>query len=57
MAKIRVLLVDYHDLIRYGLRRLLEDKGIEVVDEANSGEQALDKVRKFKPDEIGRAHV
>ena len=52
MAKIRVLLVDDHDLIRYGLRRLLEDKGIEVVDEANSGEQALDKERKFKPDVV-----
>lgn len=52
MAKIRVLLVDDHDLIRYGLRRLLEDKGIEVVDEANSGEQAMDKVRKLKPDVV-----
>lgn len=52
MSKIRVLLVDDHDLIRYGLRRLLEDKGIEVVDEANSGEQALDKVRKLKPDVV-----
>lgn len=31
MAQIKVMLVDDHDLIRYGLRRLLEDQaGIEV---------------------------
>ena len=53
MANIKVMLVDDHDLIRYGLRRLLEDQvGIEVVDEANSGELALEKVRKIKPDVI-----
>jgi two-component system invasion response regulator UvrY len=52
MANIRVLLVDDHDLIRYGLRRLLEDKGIEVVDDASSGEQAMEKVRKHKPDVV-----
>jgi two-component system invasion response regulator UvrY len=53
MANIRVMLVDDHDLIRYGLRRLLEDQsGIEVVDEACSGEEALDKVRKVKPDVV-----
>ncbi len=53
MAQIKVMLVDDHDLIRYGLRRLLEDQpGIEVVDEANSGELALEKVRLVKPDVI-----
>jgi two-component system invasion response regulator UvrY len=53
VANIRVLLVDDHDLIRYGLRRLLEDQsGIEVVDEANSGEQAMEKARLLKPDVI-----
>lgn len=53
MANIRVLLVDDHDLIRYGLRRLLEDQsGIEVVDEANSGEQAMEKARSLRPDVI-----
>lgn len=53
MAKIKVMLVDDHDLIRYGLRRLLEDQaGIEVVEEANSGETALDKVRSTRPDVI-----
>jgi len=53
MTNIRVMLVDDHDLIRYGLRRLLEDQaGIEVVDEADSGERALEKVREAKPDVI-----
>ena len=53
MANIRVMLVDDHDLIRYGLRRLLEDQnGIEVVEEANSGEKALEKVRNAKPDVV-----
>ena len=53
MANIQVMLVDDHDLIRYGLRRLLEDQsGIEVVDEASSGEQAMEKVRSVKPDVV-----
>ncbi len=53
MANIRVMLVDDHDLIRYGLRRLLEDQsGIEVVEEASSGEQAMEKVRSVKPDVV-----
>ncbi|MCW9014822.1 MAG: UvrY/SirA/GacA family response regulator transcription factor [Gammaproteobacteria bacterium] len=47
------MLVDDHDLIRYGLRRLLEDQaGIEVIDEASSGEEALEKVRTARPDVI-----
>ena len=53
MANIRVMLVDDHDLIRYGLRRLLEDqKGIEVDEEANSGEKAQEKIRAVKPDVV-----
>ncbi|MCW8853840.1 MAG: UvrY/SirA/GacA family response regulator transcription factor [Gammaproteobacteria bacterium] len=53
MANIRVMLVDDHDLIRYGLRRLLEDQsGIEVVAEADSGEKALELARSTKMDVI-----
>lgn len=53
MANIRVMLVDDHDLIRYGLRRLLGDQsGIDVVEEASSGEQALEKIRKTETDVI-----
>jgi two-component system invasion response regulator UvrY len=47
------MLVDDHDLIRYGLRRLLGDQsGIDVVEEASSGEQAMEIVRSIKPDVI-----
>jgi len=53
VSNIRVMLVDDHDLIRYGLRRLLGDQsGIEVIAEADSGEKALELVRKEKPDVV-----
>jgi two-component system invasion response regulator UvrY len=39
---IKVFLVDDHELVRTGIRRLLEDvRGIKVVGEADSGEQAV----------------
>lgn len=39
---IRVLIVDDHDLVRVGIRRILESvPGIEVAAEASSGEEAL----------------
>ncbi len=45
MKNIRVLLVDDHPVAREGVRRLLElDSQILVVDEAESGEEALDKM-------------
>jgi len=51
---IGVLIVDDHDLVRTGIRRLLEDRrdsdGIEVLGEADSGEAAIEAVRTLKPD-------
>ena len=48
---IRVLLADDHQLVRQALRTLLErDPGIDVVGEADDGYQALDAVRRLKPD-------
>ncbi|RQM38122.1 UvrY/SirA/GacA family response regulator transcription factor [Erwinia psidii] len=39
---ISVLLVDDHELVRAGIRRILEDiKGFQVVGEANCGEEAV----------------
>lgn len=39
---ISVLLVDDHELVRAGIRRILEDiKGIRVAGEANCGEDAV----------------
>jgi len=40
---IKVLLVDDHELVRTGIRRLIEDiKGLEVVGEVETGEAAID---------------
>jgi two-component system invasion response regulator UvrY len=50
---INVMLVDDHDLVRKGIRRLLDDaSGIKVVAEATDGEQAIRQIRKNKPDVI-----
>ena len=50
---INVMLVDDHGLVRTGIKRLLNDvSGIEVVAEAESGEQAIRQVRKQRPDVI-----
>lgn len=48
---IKLILVDDHEVVRSGLRRLLElNKRIEVVAEANSGEQAYQCYGEQKPD-------
>lgn len=50
-AKTRVILVDDHNVVRSGLRRLLEMGGdIDVVAEASSGEQASIVYSAFKAD-------
>lgn len=48
---IKVLLVDDHELVRTGFRHLLQDSpGIEVVGEADSGEEAVVQAKQLKPD-------
>ena len=50
---IRVLLADDHDLVRTGIRRLLEDQqGIAVAGEAASGEEAIQLTREARPDVV-----
>jgi two-component system invasion response regulator UvrY len=47
---IRVLLADDHDLVRTGMRRLLDDvTSIEVVAEATTGEEAVNLCRELSP--------
>jgi len=51
MGEVRVIVVDDHDLLRLGIRRLLVDvPSVTVIGEASSGEQALEQVRTLKPD-------
>ena len=53
MADIRVLVVDDHDLVRASIQRVLADKdGIELVGEADSGENALKVVELTQPDVV-----
>ena len=48
---VRVLLVDDHNVVRAGLKALLESTGrIDVVGEAASGEEAVGKARSLEPD-------
>ncbi len=50
---IRVLLVDDHAVVREGLRTFLElQAGIEVVGEAEDGEEALTAAERLEPDVI-----
>lgn len=50
---IRVLLVDDHELMREGLRAILErEKDVEVVGEASSGRAAVELARTLEPDVV-----
>jgi DNA-binding NarL/FixJ family response regulator len=47
----RILIADDHALVREGLRTMLSgEEGIEVIAEANDGQQALDTCRELGPD-------
>ena len=49
---LRVLLVDDHALFRRGLRRLLAERGFEVVGEASNGEAGVRMAAELRPDLI-----
>jgi DNA-binding NarL/FixJ family response regulator len=53
LPRITVLLADDHSLVRRGFRRILEDDpGIEVVGEAQDGDEAIQLSRRLKPQVI-----
>ena len=50
---LRVLVVDDHPVVRQGLRAMLSSESwIEMVDDASSGEDALEKVNLLEPDVV-----
>lgn len=53
MAKQRILLVDDHEVVRLGLRALLERHNqFEVVAEASTARDAIEKVKQYSPDVV-----
>lgn len=53
MSKIKVLVADDHAIVREGVRMILaKEKDIEVVGEAEHGQQALDLVETHAPDVV-----
>jgi DNA-binding NarL/FixJ family response regulator len=52
-AKTRILLVDGHHVVRQGLRRILENESdLEIVGEADDGEQAVRLAQDLEPDVV-----
>ena len=53
MDIIRLMLVDDHDIVRTGLRSYLETQvGLQVVAEAGSGEEAIERALEAQPDVV-----
>ena len=51
MSKMRIVLVDDHEVVRLGLKVLLEQSDhFEVVGEANNAKEAVEITGKFRPD-------
>jgi len=50
MKPLRVLLADDHDVVRQGLRALLERHGLDVVAEASDGRTAVEQTTALRPD-------
>lgn len=50
---INILIVDDHDLVRTGIKRILDDiSGMKVVGEARTGEEAVKIAREVKPEVV-----
>jgi DNA-binding NarL/FixJ family response regulator len=53
MARHRILLVDDHEVVRLGLRALLDQHpNLEVVAEASTAREAIEKTKSHKPDVV-----
>jgi len=51
-TKARVLVADDHDVVRKGLRAILENAGHEVCAEASTGREAVDLTMEHRPDVV-----
>lgn len=50
---IRIVVVDDHSVVRQGLRMFLSlDPELEVIGEASNGQEAIEQVKKLKPDVV-----
>jgi two-component system response regulator DevR len=53
MSELRVLVVDDHEVVRAGLRAVLEsEEGIQVVGEAGTTREAVEEAQALKPDVV-----
>ncbi len=53
MSRTRILIADDHEVVRKGLRSLLESEpGLEVVGEASNGREAVERAIAAKPDVV-----
>ena len=50
MAPVRVFLLDDHEVVRHGLRGLLEGAGLDVVGDAGTAAEAVPEILRLKPD-------
>jgi DNA-binding NarL/FixJ family response regulator len=50
MGALRILIADDHDLMRRGIRALLESHGWTICAESQSGRDAVEKAKKLRPD-------
>ena len=49
---IRVLIADDHEVIRWGLKEALRGTDIEVIGEAASGKETIEKTKELRPDVV-----
>jgi DNA-binding NarL/FixJ family response regulator len=52
MAKVRLMIVDDHEVVRAGMENLLEGTEIELVAKASDGREAMKLVKQTKPDVV-----
>ncbi len=50
--KIRLFIVDDHQMVREGLRSMLDESDIDIVGEAESGRQAIEKITMLTPEVV-----